>query len=136
MGSYAEQSTQLKGGCLNSSKQILFFQVVNRGRNDKLDSGGLTINNEKKNPNNIRVGIKIYLKNNLIGYPDIKIKKTAIKKIRSAVDKLNGNTNKKMRMIGKSIYKKRCENLKISCLYITKLRHKNKIKLYFANSDG
>ena len=56
--------------------------------------------------------------------------------IKITVDKLDGIINKLIIIVGRRIYRNTEINVNIILLYKNKLRDKNKIKLYFASSEG
>tara|TARA_B100000579_G_scaffold239549_1_gene196447 strand:+ start:325 stop:504 length:180 start_codon:yes stop_codon:yes gene_type:complete len=56
--------------------------------------------------------------------------------IKITVDKLDGIINKLIMIVGRRIYRNTELNVNIILLYKNKLRDKNKIKLYFASSEG
>ena len=56
--------------------------------------------------------------------------------IKITVDKFDGIINTLIMIVGKRIYRNTDLNVNIILLYKNKLRDKNKIKLYFASSEG
>ena len=60
----------------------------------------------------------------------------AINKTKDAVDKFDGKINITTPSVGNIIYNKKYLNCVILSWYKKIFRHKNKIKLYLANSEG
>ena len=76
------------------------------------------------------------MKYSFIEKPEKKRRNKTIKIIKIAVDKLEGIIKKMMKKEGNKIYLNTDVKDVIVFLYKKRLRERNRIKLYFANSDG